>query len=98
MTGAPYPVFPVKLVGFRELHAAFLVLVSSSSCEAAYDARRRMKHWNRKIGLEYFQPSQPRSRLICPSTTKHLQLRLDGWGSVAATELLLWDLSVKRRR
>src|ERR1700733_9901241 len=24
MMGAPYPVFPVKLVGFRELHAAFL--------------------------------------------------------------------------
>jgi hypothetical protein len=24
MTGAPYPVFPVKLVGFQELHAAFL--------------------------------------------------------------------------
>src|ERR1700685_2337287 len=23
MTGAPYPVFPVKLVGFQELHAAF---------------------------------------------------------------------------
>jgi hypothetical protein len=24
MTGAPYPVFPVKLVGFEALHAAFL--------------------------------------------------------------------------
>src|ERR1700722_9961459 len=24
MTGAPYPVFPVKLVGVEELHAAFL--------------------------------------------------------------------------
>jgi hypothetical protein len=25
MTGAPYPVFPVKLVGFQELHAASLM-------------------------------------------------------------------------
>ena len=24
MTGAPYPVFPVRLVGFQKLHAAFL--------------------------------------------------------------------------
>src|ERR1700722_5204339 len=97
MTGAPYPVFPVKLVGFQELHAAFLVLLSNSSW-AAYDARRRMKHWTKKIGLEYFQPSPPRSRLICPLTTKHLQPRLDGWWRVAATELLLWDLWAKRRR
>jgi hypothetical protein len=25
MTGAPYPVFPVKLFGFQEIHAAFLM-------------------------------------------------------------------------
>ena len=49
------------------------VHVTDSSCEAAYDARRRMKHWTRKIGLEYSQPSQRHSRLICPSTTKHLR-------------------------
>ena len=55
-----------------------VMLIPNTFCEAAYDARRRMKHWIRKIGLAYFQLSQPRSRPICPSTTKHLQPRLDG--------------------
>ena len=34
--GAPYPVFPVKLVGFEELHAAFL-----------NESRTRRTFWDR---------------------------------------------------